>query len=595
MKKAGIATVAFIYTTLAIAGPDVIIPSKAIDHLFYLYKNYSINQEEVSVVGQNFTRTGPNALTHNKTGHQGKVSLKDFIYYRYLGASVFKAQTGGGGAVGTASLIGKNLVLTNQHVLDTTNDKKECGKFEVYLDEDDKVASTCKKVLYCDTQDFCVAEMNQVNGKDLSDIVRPISIKTTKETVAKKLYIVGNAYGLGIQGSSGKEYKYVKKNSVEYRKYFDEYTLVHHTPTLSGSSGSPIFNGSGEMIGINYANNSEKGYVDDNANNLAVPSDYLITQLKKNLPKEIFNTIKTDNPISSTTLKEYGDQFRITIDISSNLKLNDSLIENSIRSGSTAEIEKDIKDQTENVKRELDLFSERELAYQQTVNAHPVIAEIKKINSHLSDWRIEQAATAQCRAIKDLTKECRQSYVMQTLNSSKLFSKYSEQERIEIIQERIKFRETSVIDILEFIKDDKILAKNIFKKCLSSLSKFNLSGETVFYGDYSSIAYTNQSCQKIIISEIRATGLHWTAKMEGEAAMAQMIVANTDISKLENLFESEVARKWQFGLLGKSGTNSQKVEMNKSVLKIWLLKINEQNNLNEWFEIINPRIRKSIL
>ena len=262
MRRAVIGLMALISSSLTHAGPEVIIPSKAIDHLFYLYKDYSIVNQEVKVTGQNFTRTGPNSLTHNEKGHKATIPFSSFSFYRFLGASVFRAQTGSGTGSGTASLIGKNLVLTNKHVLSTDNDKKSCGKFTVYLDDNETRPVTCKKVLYCDVQDFCVAEMNKYEGLELSEIVRPISIQSTQESKSKKLIIVGNALGLGIQGSSGKTYQYVKKEQVARNFLFTENVLIHHTPTLSGSSGSPVFNEKGIMVGLNYANNSQKGYVD---------------------------------------------------------------------------------------------------------------------------------------------------------------------------------------------------------------------------------------------------------------------------------------------------------------------------------------------
>lgn len=594
MKKASVGLLAFIYSTLAAAGPDVIIPSKAVDHLFYLYKNYSIVSDEVSVVGQSFTRTGPNSLSHDETGHQSKISLDRFVFYRYLGASVFRARSGSGTASGTASLIGKNLVLTNQHVLATDNKKKQCGKFEVYLDDEEKVASTCKQVLYCDVQDFCVAEMNPVKGKNLSDIVRPISLKTTQETKSKQLFIVGNALGLGIQGSSGKEYKYVKKGDVAYGHLFDENVLIHHTPTLSGSSGSPVFNEQGIMVGLNYANNSRKGYVDDDANNLAVPSPYILSQLKKNIPSAVYNSILKDQSVSDSVIDEYKDQFQRVVDFTSNIKLDEAMLIKAIKTNSTAEVDKEISNQFEHLKSELTNFSDREQTYLMSMSTVPEINQINAVNISLSDWTLADKVTRECYSQKDLTLECRQDAVIKRLSSHQLMRSFSEQSQRSIVQARLKLPETTVFDILGIVKGDRSLVIKMFKKCLAGVNKISNSTGTIFYGNSSSLYFGNTACHNIIVDEIRNSGVKWTADLGGNEKIANMVGSNTDLSKFEETFEQAVGSKWMYGLLGKSGTKAEKVQANKDLVQEWLSLCSITEDKDDWFGIINPKMSKSI-
>ena len=74
-----------------------------------------------------------------------------------------------------------------------------------------------------------------------------------------------------------------------------------------------------------------------------------------------------------------------------------------------------------------------------------------------------------------------------------------------------------------------------------------------------------------------------------------MIGANTDLSRIQDSFEKMVGLKWQYGLLGKSGTKKAKVDSNRAALKSWVDTLASYNNLDEWFNLINPKMRKSIL
>lgn len=589
MRRAVIGLMALISSSLTHAGPEVIIPSKAIDHLFYLYKDYSIVNQEVKVTGQNFTRTGPNSLTHDEKGHKATIPFSSFSFYRYLGASVFRAQTGTGTGSGTASLIGKNIVLTNKHVLSTDNDKKSCGKFTIYLDDNETKPVTCKKVLYCDVQDFCVAEMNKYEDLELSEIVRPISIQSTQESKSKKLIIVGNALGLGIQGSSGKTYQYVKKDQVARNFLFTENVLIHHTPTLSGSSGSPVFNEKGIMVGLNYANNSQKGYVDEAAFNMAVPSPYLLQKLKTNIPKEAFDSISQDQAPSEDIISQYEIELKDSFDLEDDVQLSDDLIIQAMKINSTERISAEINDQLKLLKARLVNLSMRELEFLAGAMSNSKLAQISKINSALNDWTLSRDAEKICSDKKDLTLLCKQDHVLKKVQAlSPLLSR-------EIIQARLKFSETTVHDVLNHIRSDKALFVKIFKGCLETVSKVSNSGGTIFYGNSSSVNHSNPRCQDLLVSEIKATGLKWTANIGSNQEIASMIGANTDLSRIQDSFEKMVGLKWQYGLLGKSGTKKAKVDNNRAALKSWVDTLASDNNLDEWFNLINPKMRKSIL
>ncbi|GEM_PF-2234363 len=595
MKRSLTGLFGLIFTGLAMAGPDVIIPSKAVDNLFYLYKNYSIENEKVNVVGQDFIRTGPRSLTHDETGKKATISFDSYSFYRYLGASVFRAQTGSGTASGTASLIGKNLVLTNKHVLSTDNDKKSCGKFTVFLDDNEKIGVTCKKVWYCDAQDFCLAEMNKYKEKDLSEIVRPLALNSKEESKAKKLIIVGNAYGLGIQGSSGKDYQYVKKGTVAMRYRFDENVLVHHTPTLSGSSGSPVFNEKGSVVGLNYANVSEKGYVDEDAFNMAVPSPYIISQLKKNLPKEVYDNLSIDEEISSATLSTYRDELEESFEIQKNIQLSHSLLTESLFKNNTSLITEEIKNQTQSLQARLTNFSIRELDYlSAAAGPSSEIAEIDGLNKSLGNFFSSFPIENACKAQKDLTLKCKADGLYQTISHLSVIKKIGEEEAKKIITARYKLQEASSYEVLDMIKKDTALQINIYKKCISGIKKISRSGDIVFYGNSSSVYYENKDCQDLFISEAKLSGIKWNTQLNSKE-FASLVGANSLVSTLENSFEKQVANKWAYGILGRSGTKQAKIESNKAALELWLKTLPIKQDINSWFELINPKMRKSIL
>ena len=74
------------------------------------------------------------------------------------------------------------------------------------------------------------------------------------------------------------------------------------------------------------AHNSKKGFIDENGFNLAVPSDYILNQLKKNLDPSDYNNISIDQKISSRTVNSYNDQLKESFEIANNIHLEQSLI-----------------------------------------------------------------------------------------------------------------------------------------------------------------------------------------------------------------------------------------------------------------------------
>ena len=254
-----------------------IIPSQSLAGLYYLFKGYSVDTENglVRVSGPVVVMTDGEkfgAKVHPE-GFTAEIVDEDFEEETELAKSVFESTTRLGSRIGTAFLVGKNLVLTNRHVMNyTKKDRKwECGKFSIKLNTRDERVG-CRKVRYCSLKhDYCVVEMNHmISGSALGDEFRPLRLTQRVKTDRDQLVLhIGNAGGMGIQASRG------------YGIILDGGEFVHFAPTLGGSSGAPIFNERREVIGLNSRGSDDLG---DYSHNRGVLSETIGRELKKTHP-----------------------------------------------------------------------------------------------------------------------------------------------------------------------------------------------------------------------------------------------------------------------------------------------------------------------
>jgi len=256
-------------------------------NLHYLHKEIQIEPsfEYVSLKGPKFV--GVNG--YEEIGVDTRISTSEYFKQLSWSQSVFPALAGGGVGHGTAFYVGSNLILTNKHVAQTTYHARECGKFEIDVAFPFKEKITCKEVQYCSMEyDFCLLEMNNFkNGDSLDEHLPAFPLKDTKNiNDIESVYAIGNAVNFGIQGSkASKVYREVINNNfVQELELF-----IHYAPTFGGSSGSPLIDQNGDVIGINFA---EKIYragrfraeVGDKFYNLAVPMDIILKELRENVP-----------------------------------------------------------------------------------------------------------------------------------------------------------------------------------------------------------------------------------------------------------------------------------------------------------------------
>lgn len=270
-----------------LASSWTIIPSRSLAGLHYIFKGHEIDDE------RNLARvTGPVIeITNGETigarvfrhGYHSEIDLDDFEDEQELGLSVYEATTGSGTNVGTAFLVGKNIVLTNRHVIAVKPESKvwPCGKFSIKLNHKEERVQ-CEKVRFCSKKyDYCVVEMKpMLNGEPLSSEMKALRlIKNIKPNKDLRLLHIGNAAGLGIQASIGRG---VTIHDGEF---------YHYVPTLGGSSGAPIFNDRGYVIGINWGHTGGN-YIDDASFNRGVLSETIFTEIKAVRP-DLIKEIKS--------------------------------------------------------------------------------------------------------------------------------------------------------------------------------------------------------------------------------------------------------------------------------------------------------------
>lgn len=264
-----------------------VIPSRSLSGLHYVFKGYEYNDDEgvVHVTGPviEITQGEQGSSRVFPAGFSLEMDQEDFEEEQLLGQSIFQARSGSGTNVGTAFLVGRDLVLTNRHIMGIKPEQKiwRCGEFSILLNHKEERVG-CEKVRYCSPRyDFCVVQMKKMaNNMFLGAEVRPLRLaRRVQPNQQESLLHIGNAGGLGLQASRGQG---LKISGGEFH---------HYVPTLGGSSGAPLIDEKGQVIGINWGHTG-KDYVDDAAFNRGVLSSTIFEELKRTHPYTL-NEIKS--------------------------------------------------------------------------------------------------------------------------------------------------------------------------------------------------------------------------------------------------------------------------------------------------------------
>lgn len=265
-----------------------VIPSRSLSGLHYVFKGFEYNDDEgvVRVTGPvieitNGEKAGSKLYPE---GFSLEMDQEDFEEEQLLGQSIFQARSGDGTEVGTAFLVGRDVVLTNRHIMSIAPAAKkwECGKFSILLNHKEERVD-CKRVRFCSSyHDYCVVEMHKMeNGLSIGSEMRPLRLaRHIRAGQDVSLLHIGNAGGLGLQASRGRGLR------ISAGEFF------HFVPTLNGSSGAPLFDEKGQVIGINWGHTGSGNFVDDASFNRGVLSSTIFSELKKTHPYTL-NEIKS--------------------------------------------------------------------------------------------------------------------------------------------------------------------------------------------------------------------------------------------------------------------------------------------------------------
>ncbi len=205
-------------------------------------------------------------------------SSQDSVFLVYLNDS-----SGSPSALGSAFLVAPRLLITNAHVAEAGKPVLAVGPVRIPL----KILRTDEK------NDLAILSV------DVDLTSKPLSLAKTELSPGEQIFAIGNPEGLE---------KTISQGIVSGLRKRDDRNLIQITcPISHGSSGGPILNAKGEVVGVAV------GMLEDGQNlNFAVPVAYVrsILEEKTNTTSSInMNDSLTDtkNLLKKRSEAEYSD------------------------------------------------------------------------------------------------------------------------------------------------------------------------------------------------------------------------------------------------------------------------------------------------
>ena len=184
--------------------------------------------------------------------------------------------------IGSGFFVKPNLIATNYHVIEgaAKGTAKLVGKFTRYKIEG--VTATDK------TNDLAILKVTAYS-------IRPLSLgDSDKVRIGETVYVAGNPKGLEGTFSDG--------IISSQRDMLTKERLQMTAPISPGSSGGPVLNKKGEVIGVSFAGHPA---LDAQNLNFAIPSKYLKKLLKQQKPAKPLSQSKQS--ISAETYFMWGN------------------------------------------------------------------------------------------------------------------------------------------------------------------------------------------------------------------------------------------------------------------------------------------------
>ena len=155
LRKILLPVILMTFSGATLSAVKAVNPKLLTQNLHYLHKHIEVNQtfDSVSLKGPKFLGT----RGYDPEGENSTLPINEYLKQLSWSQSVFPATTGSGNSFGTAFYVGGNFVLTNKHVAQTDNIKRECGVFDITTTIPQKEVIGCEEVVYCsETYDFCL-------------------------------------------------------------------------------------------------------------------------------------------------------------------------------------------------------------------------------------------------------------------------------------------------------------------------------------------------------------------------------------------------------------------------------------------------------
>jgi S1-C subfamily serine protease len=167
---------------------------------------------------------------------QKALSTKELAAKGLKSVVVIKTRDAQGKSTGFGSgfYIAGNLIATNYHVI---KDAARITASSVYKPNEEfpcKVSGSNKE------NDLAIIEIEGITGI-------PLELSLQEPEIGERVYAIGNPEGMGGTFSEG------LISSLRTFKGFTNSVIQHTAPMSQGSSGGPLLNSNGEVIGINAA------------------------------------------------------------------------------------------------------------------------------------------------------------------------------------------------------------------------------------------------------------------------------------------------------------------------------------------------------